>query len=238
MTGDARPDVQAAVPWAGPSQGFHATVPNSGSGTNSVCAYAINVNPPNNNPLLGCKSVLVSDDPPVGFLDGITVSGNQARVFGWSFDPNASATSIPVHVDVGNAGTEVLANLPRDDVDAAYGITGQHGFSATVTLQAGSNQVCAYSIGVRGNNPLIGCRTVQPGPNAVSPLAAPAAPPAAPTTRTTTPEPMVIVSAPPSSPSPQSAPASSPQVSPTPVPTSLPTSAPTSVPTSSPPASP
>ena len=201
MTGDARPDVQALVPWAGPSRGFHATVPNSGSGTTTVCAYAINVKPPNSNPQLGCLSLVVHDDPPIGFLDAITVTGNHAQVFGWTFDPNDSATSIPVHIYVGDAGYAFRADQRRDDVNAVFGITGRHGFAATVPLPAGSSQVCAFSIGLHGKNPLIACRTVRSGVNAVSPLAVPATPkPKAPVPAATSLPTSEPTSAPPTSP--------------------------------------
>ncbi len=177
MTGDARPDVQRAVSWAGPSQGFHATVPNAGDGVNTVCAYAIHVSSPGGNPQIGCLRVIVGP-PPLGSLDAVTVVGNQARVAGWSFDPKSPAASITVHVNVDQVAHAFTANLPRDDVNQAFGITGRHGFLATVPLHAGVNQVCVYSIGLApGNNPRIGCRSVRPAVNAVGPQAVPAAPP-------------------------------------------------------------
>jgi hypothetical protein len=181
-------------------------VPNSGSGTTTVCAYAINVKPPNSNPQLGCLSLVVHDDPPLGSLDAITVAGNQARVFGWSFDPNASATSIPVHIYVGDVGYAFRADQRRDDVNAVFGITGRHGFSATVPLPAGSSQICAFSIGLHGKNPLIGCRTVRSGVNAVSPLAVPAPAPTTPAPAPTTPEPTTSAPSSPPTPAPPGSP--------------------------------
>jgi hypothetical protein len=41
------------------------------------------------------------------------------------------------------------------------GVSGQHGFSGSVPLQPGANSVCAYAIGLTGNNPFLGCRTVR-----------------------------------------------------------------------------
>jgi len=173
MTGDARPDVQQAVSWAGPAQGFHAVVPNAGDGATTVCAYAIHVSSPGGNPQIGCRRVTVGV-PPLGSLDAVTVVGNEARVAGWSFDPASPAVSITVHVNVDQLAHAASANLSRDDVNRAFGITGRHGFLATVPLHAGANQVCVYSIGLApGNNPRIGCRSVRPAVNAVGPQTAP-----------------------------------------------------------------
>lgn len=58
-TGVARPDVKAALGWPGPSTGFHGTVATAGRGTSRVCAYAINLFEPRNNPLLGCSTTTV-----------------------------------------------------------------------------------------------------------------------------------------------------------------------------------
>ncbi len=165
LTGDARADVARAFPWAGGNQGFHATVPSMGDGDNQVCLYAINVRPPNNNPRIACRSVAVRTYP-FGVVDSVTVTGNKAQVAGWTVDPAAPATSIPVHIYVTSAngqsvGTPFVAGDVRGDVNAVIGVGGRHGYSRQVTLFPGVNTVCAYGIGtVGGHNALIGCRTV------------------------------------------------------------------------------
>ena len=177
LTGDARADVARAFPWAGGNQGFHATVPSMGDGDNQVCLYAINVRPPNNNPRIACRSVAVRTYP-FGVVDSVTVTGNKAQVAGWTVDPAAPATSIPVHIYVTSAngqsvGTPFVAGDVRGDVNAVIGVGGRHGYSRQVTLFPGVNTVCAYGIGtVGGHNALIGCRTV----TAVAVAAALAAP--------------------------------------------------------------
>ena len=75
LTGDSRPDVAAAFPWATGSQGFNATVPDSGVGDNQVCVYAINVHPPNTNPQIGCRTVSTRIPPPVGYVDLVSCPG-------------------------------------------------------------------------------------------------------------------------------------------------------------------
>ena len=165
LTGDSRPDVSRAFAWAGGNRGFHATVPGAGPGDNQVCAYAINVKPPRNNPQIGCRTVTMPPDPPFGSVDAVAVAGSNATVAGWALDRQSSGTSIAVHIYVTNGvstrSSAFTADGARPDVNSAFGVGGRHGFSGTVPLYPGANQVCAYSIGVTaGNNALISCRGV------------------------------------------------------------------------------
>lgn len=69
--------------------------------------------------------------PPLINTDSVVCNGDLS---GWAFDPLATSTSISVDVWVdGPMGTgshlgTFTADQPRPDVDAAYGITGNHGF--------------------------------------------------------------------------------------------------------------
>ncbi len=103
--------------------------------------------------------------PPAGHVDAVRVSGLSAFVQGWAVDPNNPSVSIPVHVYVGSAGYAFTANRARADVNRVLGVTGNHGFSNTVPLKSGANNVCVYGIGVKpANNKLLSCRTVQAVP--------------------------------------------------------------------------
>ena len=78
-------------------------------------------------------------------------------------------------VYVNGVGVRVAADKPRADVNAAMGVSGQHGFSGSVPLQPGANSVCVYAIGViAGNNPSLGCRPVQSRRASATQAAAPA----------------------------------------------------------------
>ena len=165
FTGDSRPDVARVFAWAGGTRGFHATVPGAGPGDNQVCAYAINVKPPRNNPQIGCRTVTMPPDPPFGSVDAVAVAGSTATVGGWALDRQSSGASIAVHIYVTNGVSTrswaFTADGARPDVNSAFGVSGRHGFSGTVALYPGANRVCAYSIGVTaGNNALISCRGV------------------------------------------------------------------------------
>ena len=166
-TGQARPDVRAALGWIGGNAGFSGTVPTAGAGENRVCAYAINVNPPYSNPQIGCRTVQVRN--AFGYLDGVRVSGGQITAGGWALNPNAPTGTVEVHLyDTGPSATRgypgILANGARPDVGAAYpGYGPSHGFSASIpAIGAGRHTVCGYAITTNGGagNSLLGCQAV------------------------------------------------------------------------------
>jgi hypothetical protein len=165
FTGDARPDVSAAISWAGGSAGYHANVPSAGIGDNRVCVYAININPPYSNPLLACRIVSVRQRAPIGNYESLAVSGSTATITGWAIDPNQPGTSLQMHVYVNGAGAIIDANQARPDVNTVLGVPGRHGFSASVGIPSGTSSVCVYAIGVTTyNNTLLGCRSAAPAP--------------------------------------------------------------------------
>ncbi len=155
---NARGDLAAVFPAYGPSHGFDATFA-VGQAINTVCAYAINVGP-GDNQLLGCRTVVNSVQPfgaidsAVGTADGIVMSG-------WAIDPDTSAP-IDVHIYVASTGTALTADGNRPDLAAAFpGFGSAHGFRATVKAPPGTQTICAYAINVRaGANQQIGCRSV------------------------------------------------------------------------------
>ena len=168
FTGVSRPDVAAAVPWAGGAQGFTASVASAGNGENRVCVYAINVNPPWTNPSIGCRTVMLRDTPPIGNYESMVVSGNTATVTGWSLDPNQPAVSIGLHLYVNSNIAPITANLARPDVNAVLAVPGNHGFQATVGIPQGTSEVCLYALGTNGTNTALGCRTASPEPIALA----------------------------------------------------------------------
>lgn len=115
-----------------------------------------------------------TDHGPIGHLE----TAQCDFITGWAFDPD-TANSIGVHVYEGStflmAGT---AGVPRADVNQAYGITGNHGFSLIVPNTIKNNlphTLALYGINdnsAANNNPLIGSATVTcapPVPSGFSP---------------------------------------------------------------------
>ncbi|WP_235835659.1 MULTISPECIES: lysozyme [Arthrobacter] len=175
----SRPDV-GNVTGLGSNHGFDKSISLSKAGNYHVCMYAIGQY---YNTALGCKDISVgSNPPPKGYYDSIRI--NQAPgaaslvVTGWAFDPTNTAASIPVHIYVqapngSNVGTAFTANQSRPDLNNAFGIPGNHGFTASLPLSTtGTYTACAYGIPVAplaSGNTTLGCMTIQvsntPSPN-------------------------------------------------------------------------
>jgi len=99
--------------------------------------------------------------PPAGFVDSISVNGLSGVAAGWAYDPSQASTSTQVHIYVNYQLQRGLANQSRADVNSAFGISGQHGYSIPISLQPGGNQVCIFAIGVDPNTHTdLGCRIV------------------------------------------------------------------------------
>jgi hypothetical protein len=170
----ARSDVNAALGVTG-KHGYAAAIPVAIPGVYQVCAYAIALNPlAPGNPLLGCRSVDVAKSgAPVGYLDSVAVrtSGGvtSLEASGWTFDPNASTSSNPVHAYVTAPGGRTTGyvfttSVARADVNKAFGVTGTHGYSVKVNVtQRGTYTMCTYGIGVSPfstGNTTLGCKTL------------------------------------------------------------------------------
>ena len=156
-----RSDLASIFPAYGGDHGYSTTL-HLGQGTHNVCAYAINVGAGTNNPILGCKTVTLSNNPG-GFLDAVTKTATGIAVGGWTIDPD---TTGPVSVDIYADGFglgRLTANRFRPDIAPAYpAYGGSHGFSGALALGQGPHNVCAYAlnIGLGTSNPALGCKII------------------------------------------------------------------------------
>ncbi|MEZ2389058.1 lysozyme [bacterium RCC_150] len=170
----SRPDLNSAFGITG-NHGFSASLGVKTTGTYTACAYAIAVAPlASGNSPLGCMSIQISNTPsPNGYLDavGITTVSGQASIkaTGWTYDPAVPGSSTPVHTyvtypDGTRQGYAFSANLARPDVNNAFNITGNHGYSTQVPVtQRGRYTVCTYGIGIAqfsSGNVLLGCQSL------------------------------------------------------------------------------
>jgi len=166
-----RPDVGNAYPGAGNNHGFDLTFGTVKTGSQPVCAYAINIGS-GSNQSLGCKNVTITNPNPFGSYDlASSPQPGLVRVGGWAIDPSALTHPVTIHVYVGGQagvpGSEGHnigpANLYRPDVGRAYPGTGNnHGFDLTFgTAKTGNQPVCAYAINIGiGANQLLSCKNV------------------------------------------------------------------------------
>jgi len=169
VTNLSRPDVNETLHGTG-THGFQLDL-RLPAGATGVCIDAANVGPGSPS-RLGCVTVTVPVSP-IGALETVTLQGNQAVVKGWTVDFDAPGQAIGVVINVGSTHAAWgPTTVDRPDVNQSYGITGTHGFSATLTLPSGASTICAYGVNVgAGSNSLLGCQTVTPS----APNAAPAA---------------------------------------------------------------
>lgn len=96
-----------------------------------------------------------------GSLDGVTTAYNAVTVNGWALDTTTKAGT-EVVVTAGSVTKTFAANGNRPDIGAAYPAAGpKHGFSATLTVPGGSQQVCVTAKAADGKSDVsLGCRTV------------------------------------------------------------------------------
>ncbi len=157
---DPRGDIDRAFPGYGGKHGFSTTISGLGSGRFPVCSYAINTGT-GGNVRLGCTTVDLGG-PPIGVLDGATVSGSSLSLRGWALDPDTAA-AVRVHVYVDGVGSSHPSGSTRGDIGRAYpGYGDDHGFSITRPIAAGRHQVCVYAINAAGAGPnkLLKCVSV------------------------------------------------------------------------------
>ena len=158
-----RTDVGAAF-GMGDLHGYGGTI-SATAGRHTLCVYALDSGGSGNNPQLGCRTVNVTNQVPIGSVDTVTTTATSISVAGWALDPD---TTDPITVHVYLDGTAVLgtvANSLRTDVGAAFGMGDLHGFSGTVPATAGRHSLCVFALDSSGsgNNPQLGCSTVNVG---------------------------------------------------------------------------
>ena len=176
-TGVARPDVGAAVPFAGTDAGYWEVLP-ARAGSHRVCAYAINEGGTGRNVFLGCRDVVVSaasgPDVPFGYVDGSYIArfyGSASADFGvtgWAAATDQRDVTVRVLAVGGYLGqgdgqwdvTGTTGESRPDVVDALPGTRPDTGFH----IEAGGGHVFQYTLACvvarvahSGADALLGC---------------------------------------------------------------------------------
>ena len=99
---------------------------------------------------------------PIGNIDTASGGNGTMHFTGWAFDADNSNASLEIHIYVGGpAGSGSVqavqgftANLASDDVNRAYGISGNHRFDATLEVPSlvGTHMVYVYAINIGSGN--------------------------------------------------------------------------------------
>jgi hypothetical protein len=130
-------------------------------GLNTICVYGINQGLGKNS-TLGCRTVRVTGSP-LGRIDSITTTApGVVTVDGWTYDYDAASLALKTVVwRNGRLATYGPTTVARADVNQAFGLTGDHGYSFSVKLDPGANRICVYGINVgAGANSTLGCQSV------------------------------------------------------------------------------
>lgn len=162
------------------SHGFEHRIPDAfrDDANHTLFAYGIDPTGHQRNVLLDNRAVF--NLPNVkGTIDSVDPSNG--HVLGWAYASQSPAQSIMVHAYVdgpwkGGGGTFAdvrTAQLPRPDVNSAYGINGDHGFELTLPSSyrdGKQHTLYVYGIDPRGiNNVLLGTKPFTlsqlPGPS-------------------------------------------------------------------------
>jgi len=104
--------------------------------------------------------------PPVGHVDAVLADGGSIRATGWAYDPDQPSTEIQVAIYVDGGGIGWFpTGRSRTDVNAAFGINGNHGFDVSIPVGPGQHAMDVFAINVGGGdvNPLIGSGKAQVG---------------------------------------------------------------------------
>ena len=159
-TGASRPDVARVVDSRAASAGFSTAI-SLGTGSHSVCAYAIDSGTTKRTPI-GCRSVIIGNGSPIGSVDSIASIAGGVRVSGWAADPDKTGP-IYVWITVNGEGRHVLARGSRPDVQRVYPMfTANQGFTADLRLPSGASTVCVTASNVgSGSHTKFGCYAVR-----------------------------------------------------------------------------
>lgn len=97
---------------------------------------------------------------PWGDLTVTPVGNGQVRVSGYALDALTSQ-SLTVHLEGGGHVYDVPANQPAPDVNAGFGVAGNHGFDRVLSMPAGHYDLCSTFVGFApGPSTPVGCQVV------------------------------------------------------------------------------
>ena len=153
-------NLTANLPYNGTigNHGFDTTIPIEDADTYVISIFAGDLTDDGETQVGSTATKTFIGNSPISYLDAYTAQEKGFRIRGWAYDPDSPTESIPVRVEVKRTdGTTyktetVSANILRADVNNAKGITGNHGFDATVSVpKAGNYTIELYACDLTKN---------------------------------------------------------------------------------------
>jgi hypothetical protein len=114
-------------------------------GSHTVCPYARDQDGPATVQIT-CQTVMMPD--PFGRVDLAAAGTNSVRLAGWSLDPDHKSSPALVQIVLDGTAQAVRAtNIPRPDVQRAYGTTTDLlGYDVTVPASSGDHRACVLGV--------------------------------------------------------------------------------------------
>lgn len=153
-----RPDLAQFGPG---TYGFQIATPTLAPGQHTVQMYAVDI-PSGNAVLIGQRTFIADQRPPIGSLDLLTANGPGVQAAGWAIDPDAPTHAVQIRIDVdGVPVSTTTASLERPDLGVLFGTTA-HGYNVALAPMApGSRRVDVFALDLQNGFPtLLGSRTL------------------------------------------------------------------------------
>lgn len=155
-------DAPANVSGAGPNQGYSVTL-SLAPGTQQICIWVSKTG--SGASPIGCRSVTIPAPAPARVsVQSVTVTGNAVTVSGWAVWPDSLSSTVRLAINVGGQWWPVDANVSNSSVASAVsGATADHGFTATVSLPTGMQNLCLWTTNQGASPTQISCRQLTVG---------------------------------------------------------------------------
>ncbi|RWZ46364.1 hypothetical protein ELQ90_15040 [Labedella phragmitis] len=151
--------IDTGYPSYGTNRGFSGLVALPAS-TGELCLTVVNVLV-GKDKSLGCRTVTVFGDSPIGKVEAVNEGPTSVRVTGWSIDRQTAAGVVVELLVNGTVVAKQTAATSRPDVGATYPAYGaKHGFSMEGPIGSGKQEVCVRAVNQgAGSSVTLKCRT-------------------------------------------------------------------------------
>jgi hypothetical protein len=149
-----------SYPGVGNAHGFSVTIP-ANSGSQSICIWT--TNPASGPSILGCRTVVVGVAPSsvLTSIESVTPGPGRINFSGWAVWPSSDSTTVRLAANVGSSWFPIDANTTSSTIQQTVsGVSAQHGFSGSISLPPGSQEICFWAAQPNAPAKFLECRTI------------------------------------------------------------------------------